>query len=241
MKYILCFVFFGLIALGLLRAFIQDKRSTSRTRHAPPREPELAPSTTVASAEVCDTRKEPQLVLSDAPLVVDSMEVEETESPVLRDTPEFSSTDTLTLVPEPKPVAKPDLIIVHVFAAEGHCYRGYELLQALLSAGLRYSRRGMFHRYADINQPGSILFSLVSAVEPGIFDLATMGNFATPGLTLFLQTAQNEDPLRALELLLRTAQDLVDDLGGALYDERRQPLRQEQLRQWRDQLQPVDA
>lgn len=139
---------------------------------------------------------------------------------------------------EPQPIKKiSNLITVFLFAENEKPYKGYELLQALLTAGLRYGKRGVFHRYEEISGRGDIIFNLASAVEPGVFDLPKMGGFSTPGLVLFMDTSKVKKPLEIYDTLLKTAKEITADLGGVIYDELRQPLTAEKILAWRAHLQ----
>lgn len=164
------------------------------------------------------------------------------------DDTEIDTEIAATATPIPgKPALKParrtpdnshglDLIVININANVEHPYSGYELLQAILASGMRYGRMNIFHRYEDANGRGTLLFSLASAVKPGIFELTKMGSFSTPGLTLFLRVSALKLPLTAFETLLETAQQLVDDLGGELLDEQRLPLSEEKITEWRNVL-----
>jgi cell division protein ZipA len=63
-----------------------------------------------------------------------------------------------------------------------------------------------------------------------------MGSFATKGLTLFMEVSQVKNPLHVFETMLSTARELVEDLGGELVDETRQPLTADKIARWRLQL-----
>src|SRR3989338_6250995 len=116
------------------------------------------------------------------------------------------------------------IIILHVLATQGLEYAGYELLQALLSNNLRFGKMNIFHRYEKTDNTGDILFSVASVKEPGTFEMSKMGGFSTPGLVLFLRLGIIRDPMHAFEVMLFTAAQLLEDLGGELLDDRLQPL-----------------
>lgn len=129
--------------------------------------------------------------------------------------------EQLTLKPAPPP---PPIITFHIMSEEHQTYNGYELMQAILSVGLRYGDRKIFHRHEDKSGQGPVLFSLASATAPGTFDLYDMGGFSTPGLSLFFRAADVEDPISVYELMLQTAGQLVEDMGGHVLDENRELL-----------------
>lgn len=130
------------------------------------------------------------------------------------------------------------LIILQLFAAEERPYRGYELLQTLSSAGFHYGEMNIFHYYSDQNQSEKKerLFSLASAIEPGTFDLTHIGEILSPGLCLFMPVNPSKNSLDTFELMLETAQILIQDLGGTLCDEQRQALTPDSLAHYRSQL-----
>ncbi len=129
-----------------------------------------------------------------------------------------------------------DLIIFNLLANKDRPYVGYELLQALLAAGLRFGKMQIFHRYQQLNGGGPIIFSMASIVEPGTFELSKMGGFVCPGLVMFLRVSQQHNLVESFELMLDTAHQLVDDLGGEICDERRQVLTDEQITEIRDRV-----
>ncbi len=128
------------------------------------------------------------------------------------------------------------LMILQLLATEERPYRGYELVQTLSSAGFHYGAMNIFHYYADQDEKKERLFSLASSVEPGTFDLDHIGEIHTPGLYLFMSLKPHENALNNFELMLETAQLLIQDLGGTLCDQQREPLTSIALTHYRSQL-----
>ncbi len=133
----------------------------------------------------------------------------------------------------PQPVAPPNngLIMFYLTAPKGQSYLGYELLQSLLSCGLRYGEMNIFHRHEQRTGRGAILFSLAAATQAGTFDLSTMGGFTTRGLVMYMKVDKLKDPQRAFELMVETAFQLVEELGGAVLDANQQRLTKESITQ----------
>lgn len=123
-------------------------------------------------------------------------------------------------------------IIFYLIAPNDRPFVGYELLQSLLAAGLRYGEMNIFH-YCDA-ETTKPLFSIASATEPGTFDLANIGAVSCPGLSLFLSVANTGNLSAAYELMVDTAMQLADDLEGTLYDEDRQLLTEDVIDRYRD-------
>lgn len=138
--------------------------------------------------------------------------------------------------PRRKLAGKEDLIILYLIAPPNQPFIGYELLQALLAANLRYGKMNVFHRYAEETDHETILFTVTSAVEPGIFDMANIGAVSCPGLSLFMSISATEDPISVFDLILETVQQLTEDLGGTLCNSERQPMTEEDLAGYRARI-----
>ena len=99
-------------------------------------------------------------------------------------------------------------------------YEGYELYQAILSSELKLSSGGAF---AKINDAGNELFKLVPATSSGVFKNNAWGKFRCRGLILYMSYPKNEQDLLVLKEMWRTAQFLIDALGGEILDENNRP------------------
>lgn len=122
-----------------------------------------------------------------------------------------------------------DLISLMLMASPEKPFVGYELLQALLSAGLRFGKMNIFHRFEQFNVKGGIMFSLASAIKPGIFEMAKMGAFSSSALVLFMRLSVQKDSLAAFDMMLQTARQLIEDLGGEICDMQRENLSEEKI------------
>lgn len=124
-----------------------------------------------------------------------------------------------------------DLFMIYLTAPTDHPFQGYELVQALIAADLRFGERDLFHRF---DSEGNILFSIAQATESGAFELDKLGGIVCRGLVLFMQP-DAETAEFVLEQLLDTAYQLAEDLDGRLEDARRQPLTEEFVENYRGQ------
>lgn len=131
-------------------------------------------------------------------------------------------------------ILEKEIIIFYLLAPAERLFVGYELMQTLLAAGLRFGPMNIFHYYPDEDEDQPYLFSVSSAVEPGIFDLTSIGGYSCPGLSLFLSTTSNRK--LALNCLLDIAIQLAEELDGILCDENRLPLQEETIAEYREVL-----
>lgn len=141
--------------------------------------------------------------------------------------PETDPTPIVTTDPKPKLAkinSEQEFIVLYVLAKPGYPFVGYELLQSLTALNLRYGKMNIFHRHEVADDiESSVLFSVASAVKPGILDLDNIGALACPGLTLFM--SNHVDAADAVfELMLETAQQLADDLDGIVCNAQREEL-----------------
>lgn len=116
------------------------------------------------------------------------------------------------------------IMSLYVMARQPGIFYGKRVLEALQEAHLQYGDMQIFHRYENIDGSGQEMFSLASAVEPGVFDLSKMDSYVTPGIILFFMANRANHSITAFELMLRTAKLLAMRLDGELKDEERKPL-----------------
>ena len=116
-------------------------------------------------------------------------------------------------------------IMMFLLAKDNRQLAGYELLQTVLAAGLRFGEGQLFHRHQYSNGQGPVLCSLAAATETGVFDLQNIGAFMVRGLCLFMQASGNTTiDAERFEIMLDTARLLSEGLDTYLLDEKRKPL-----------------
>ena len=117
---------------------------------------------------------------------------------------------------------------------------GYEMLQTLLSAGLRFGEGQLFHRHESPNGEGAILCSLAAATKTGTFDLQNIGAFHAKGLCLYMHLSGEHatDHLR-LHKMLETADQLAEGLDASLLDAARRPFTPQSKARYQQLLSPA--
>lgn len=116
-------------------------------------------------------------------------------------------------------------IMVFLAAKGQNIFAGYDLLQTLLSCGLRYGDAGLFHRHQHASGQGPVLFSLAAATATGMFDLQNIGAMSVKGLCMFMELSGNiAIDSERFEIFMQTAKQLAEDLHANLLDERQRPL-----------------
>lgn len=116
-------------------------------------------------------------------------------------------------------------IMVFLAAQGQNIFAGYDLLQTLLSCGLRYGDAGLFHRHQHASGQGPVLFSLAAATASGMFDLQNMGAMSVKGLCMFMELSGNiAIDTERFEIFIQTAKQLAEELHANLLDDRQRPL-----------------
>ena len=129
-----------------------------------------------------------------------------------------------------------EVIVINTFSPEGQTFAGIELLQLVLNCGMRYGDMDIFHRHEEGFDRGRVQFSMANAIEPGTFDLDTMGESNCPGVSFFMGLPGPKDSMKAFDFMLETAQALVRNLGGELRDERRSPMSEQTIAHCRQRI-----
>jgi cell division protein ZipA len=121
-------------------------------------------------------------------------------------------------------------LMMFLLAKENRQFAGYELLQTVLAAGLRFGKESLFHRHQFTNGDGDIICSLAAATETGTFDLQNIGAFSVRGLCLYMQATNNPNlDAERFALMLDTAKQLSEGLDAHLLDDQRHPLTEERI------------
>ncbi|MFL0809296.1 MAG: cell division protein ZipA [Agarilytica sp.] len=118
--------------------------------------------------------------------------------------------------------SEPDeVLIMNVMSRPGEQILGADLLNALMSEGLKFGEMEIFHRHKANDGDGPILYSVANMVMPGTFNLAAMESFQTPGISIFLSLPVAGECIAAYNDMATTAKNLAEQLGAELKDENR--------------------
>lgn len=134
------------------------------------------------------------------------------------------------------PVAdiKPLVLVLTVMAPAGRLLKGEQLRAALEAEGLRHGDMNIFHFHQDGEKDAA--FSVANAVEPGVFDLGTMAELETPGVTLFCQLPGPLAGDEAFDLMLDKARTLAESMDGLVCDDRRNALTVQAVSHYHDRI-----
>ncbi|PJD92771.1 MAG: cell division protein ZipA [Legionella sp.] len=177
----------------------------------------------------------PKILKSDK--ILKSEEAQPTLRPVIA-----SSEAVETVLPKKEDtvtasIAQAPSVMMFLLAKSNRQLAGYELLQAVLSAGFRFGEGDLFHRHQYQNGQGPIMCTLAAATPTGVFDLQNIGGFVVHGLCLFMQSSgHSETDAERFDILMDSAKTLSDSLDTHLLDDRRAPLSEQSITRYHQQL-----
>ena len=118
-------------------------------------------------------------------------------------------------------ISPSEVIVLNIMARDGCHFAGDDLLQVLITSGLKFGEMNIFHHRQGNEIKGAVIFSVANILNPGTFDLNSMEEFSTLGVSLFLALPTAINNLEALEQMLRVAQQIRGALDGELRDDNR--------------------
>jgi cell division protein ZipA len=154
--------------------------------------------------------------------------------PLEPQTPTEIETPKTQKAPAPAADIKPLVLVLTIMAPADRPLNGERLQAALEAEGLRHGDMNIFHfRRAEHEDA---VFSVANAVEPGIFDPATMAEVETPGVTLFCQLPGPLANDAAFDLMLDKARALAARLDAHVCDDRRNALTTQTISHYHDRI-----
>lgn len=145
---------------------------------------------------------------------------------------------------EPQPAdEEPELevIVLNVHCAGKEPFIGTKLFDSMKQNGLLYGEMDIFHRHADLSGTGKVLFSVANMMHPGTLVHNDPAEFTTKGISFFMTLPGFGDPEQNFKVMLRTAQQIADELGGNVLDEKRNLITPDRLAQYRQQIKEFKA
>ncbi|KUJ00238.1 cell division protein ZipA [Vibrio sp. MEBiC08052] len=133
------------------------------------------------------------------------------------------------------------VIVLNVHCAGSESFVGTKLFDSLQQNGLLYGEMDIYHRHADLSGTGKVLFSVANIMQPGTLKHDNPDEFTTKGISFFMTLPCYGDPEQNFKLMLKTAQQIADDLGGNVLDDQRLLMTPDKLADYRRQIQAFKA
>lgn len=225
-----------LLLAGVMIAIVRTmmlRRGDMRSNYV---QPMVGKGDQIACDDIIAVRKVNRKLSDEAPTILQKCEVEPTQPSIMPTIKPVKKEQTRVKpqsCPSNSQETGPSLMVL-LLAKEDRQFSGYDLLQTLLAAGLRFGEGQLFHRHQHSNGQGPVLCSVAAATSSGTFDLQNIGAFSVRGLCIFMETSGNAtiDGERFV-IMLEMARQLSEDLDAYLLDDKRQPFTDAALQRYR--------
>ncbi len=137
--------------------------------------------------------------------------------------------------------AQLEVIVLNVHCAGEEAFVGTKLFDSMQQNGLLYGEMDIFHRHNDLSGTGKVLFSVANMMHPGTLKHDDPAEFSTKGISFFMTLPCYGDPEQNFKLMLKTAQQIADDLGANVLDDARNLMTPNRLDAYRAQIQAFKA
>jgi len=114
-----------------------------------------------------------------------------------------------------------EVLVLNVKSADDNPILGSALLPMLLTLGFKFGEQDIFHRHVNTNGKGPVLFSLANMFKPGNFDIDSLENFTTGGISLFMILPIEGEPRHVFNMMHNAARKIADEFSAHIYDDKR--------------------
>ena len=132
--------------------------------------------------------------------------------------------------------AAQEIFVINILKQDGKGLRGQDLQHVFKVCDMRHGEMDIFHRFEKANAQGKIQFSVVNAIEPGTFDLSTMNELVTPGISLFMSLPGPEKPMEAFDAMAEVALVFARNFDATLHDDTHSGLTPQTLEHYRNRV-----
>ncbi len=134
------------------------------------------------------------------------------------------------------PAEPSEVLVINVMAREGYAFNGHDLLESLITSGLKFGDMNIFHMRSGPDGKGPAIFSVANMLNPGTFDLNNMEQFSTVGISLFLALPAPTNNLDAFEKMLTCARQVQMELSGEMKDDHRNVMTKQTIEHYRQRI-----
>ncbi|WP_394146317.1 cell division protein ZipA [Vibrio atypicus] len=156
--------------------------------------------------------------------------------PIVESEPETVAVES-AVVTEPAPEPEMEVIVLNVHCAGEEPFMGTKLFDSMQQNGLLYGEMDIFHRHSDLSGTGKVLFSVANMMQPGTLKHGDPAEFTTKGISFFMTLPCYGDADQNFKLMLKTAQQIADDLGANVLDDGRNLMTPNRIDGYKAQIQ----
>ncbi|WP_162045793.1 cell division protein ZipA [Vibrio taketomensis] len=161
--------------------------------------------------------------------------------PVEQDVKPDAEPELVASEPQVEVEPEPEVIIINVHCAGEEPFVGTKLFDSMQQHDLVYGEMNIFHRHTDLSGTGKVLFSVANMMHPGTLEHNDPAEFTTKGISFFMMLPCYGDEEQNFKLMLQTAQQIADDLGGRVLDDARNLLTPNRIDGYKTQVKEYKA
>ncbi|NVK36753.1 MAG: hypothetical protein HWE18_02405 [Gammaproteobacteria bacterium] len=132
--------------------------------------------------------------------------------------------------------AAQEIFVINILKQDGQRLMGRDLHHVFNVCDMRHGEMNIFHRFEKANAQGKIQFSVVNAIEPGTFDIHTIDELETPGISLFMSLPGPEKPMEAFDAMAEVALVFSRNFNASLHDDTHSDLTPQTLEHYRQRI-----
>lgn len=127
-------------------------------------------------------------------------------------------------------------LVLTVMAPRHQLFHGPKIRVVVEALRFRLSTEGLYELFPETEAADVPILGLAHLRKPGSFESQTLQELHTPGLLLFMKLPGPLEEMKALDLLVITADQLAQRLGGLICDEQRNRMTNQALARLRDEV-----
>jgi cell division protein ZipA len=132
--------------------------------------------------------------------------------------------------------AAQEIFVINILKQDGKGLAGRDLHHVFNVCDMRHGEMGIFHRFEKADAQGKIQFSVVNAIEPGTFNLKTIDDLITPGISLFMSLPGPDKPMEAFDAMAEVALVFARNFNATLHDDTQSDLTPQTLEHYRNRV-----
>gem|GEM_PF-6388213 len=128
-------------------------------------------------------------------------------------------------------------VALYLIASKDKPYAGFNLIQSLLSTGLKLHKNGIFDRVYETKQGSKVLFQVASLKDSGKFPTSHVDDYKTPGLVFYMDSVENTQIFKQRFEAMMSQMTLVQTrIGGHIFTPEKTLLEAHDFKRYADYL-----
>ncbi|WP_086480788.1 cell division protein ZipA [Oceanospirillum sanctuarii] len=133
-----------------------------------------------------------------------------------------------------------ELLVMHVKCKDERGFHGAALLHVVMQCGMQIGDMKVFHRFVKTEDGPQIQFSMMSSVNPGVFDIDQIDELYIPSVSFVMGLPSPGSSQECFTMMLETAKVIVRHLNGELRDEDRSVMTPQTIEHYKQRIQEFE-